>query len=1079
MSEALMVRSALTSHTVDEGLQIAVADLSCARWNRAVQSWGDLAEAGRYPVLAKLFIADCAARCGDLEVASAHLPVIRRHLSEEFASRHESAVETLRARRSGSSHPDALEDLSREELIALGRAAVNGRMWSYGARVWNHYLSRGFDTAHFEACKRLGSCYAGLGEHRHAITYFEEALDLRLDEKISLQLDRARRLEQRESDGFNKHTERLAGSVVIEELRKGTARLASTDVDAAAEVVAELRELGRALGVDLVGDLAATVEAARGRAASVSETEPTSRAASTAEIHEIQLFPRPRIDDGPIVAPSEAPSAVPPEAPASSPAEHRPQVPARGFAAIDDLPLTAARGLRDELRGLAPPDLPSDVRSRLAAGAFDTVVFVPGAVRTNAAAVRIASEASRSGRRVLAVGVQPNDRSDAYDFVEASGIEGLEDVGVLLLPDMNRALTRALGAQVLGAADGAARLECRLVTLASCLGPVIGALAERRTVILLTRGHTGLFVGGAALRGSPVRHAVRWRHDVAGVPRAGGTTVPSLHAASIAWMTRFAGEVDDLSVAEVETATSVMQTYALSRTPRVRAGESWAEQWYREVGDAGSVLPAPRVPPVEPEPVADEADEAGETADASDLDGHRLLSGRLDADIVESLPLVAAKDIGSVLLDVEFPPAPSEVMALLRDRSFDTVMFVVNGFTNDPRVVKTASAVSGFGRRLLAIGLQANDGPLTYTLKSLDDGTPLILVPNMNRPINIAMRARKLPTAARAPRHELWLACMGLCVGSILEQIPSKPGLVLHSHDYHGMLVGGVALAKCGRRRDFWWIHDAHEFIRQYDIIDPGLQAAGAAWEEMFIRDVDHMCTVSEELAARLQEAYDLPRLPSVIYNTNLLSSRYKYRGESVKAKMGLTGKYLMVHSGTVTKGRGVENAIVALPRFPNAVLLLITESKNATTDKIEKLALQLGVADRVLYHPFLPHDEVVGFIADVDLGLITPDRYGNADVGLANKLFDYILAGVPVVSSDTDAMRRFMTEWPIGEVFEAGNAESLSKAIASVMANPERYKQAINSRIDFILKVTWEEQIARLYRIYDELTSPQPSADE
>ena len=75
---------------------------------------------------------------------------------------------------------------------------MNGRMWSYGARVWNHFLSRGFGTAHFEACKRLGSCYAGLGEHHHAITYFEET-DLRRRE-ISLQLDRAQRLGQRESD---------------------------------------------------------------------------------------------------------------------------------------------------------------------------------------------------------------------------------------------------------------------------------------------------------------------------------------------------------------------------------------------------------------------------------------------------------------------------------------------------------------------------------------------------------------------------------------------------------------------------------------------------------------------------------------------------------------------------------------------------------------------------------------------------------------------------------------------------------------------------------------------------------------
>lgn len=444
------------------------------------------------------------------------------------------------------------------------------------------------------------------------------------------------------------------------------------------------------------------------------------------------------------------------------------------------------------------------------------------------------------------------------------------------------------------------------------------------------------------------------------------------------------------------------------------------------------------------------------------------LVGSIDNREIETLPLIASRSIESVLSDVRFPAVPNQILELIGNRRFDTVMFVANKLHVDPRVVKTAAAVATFGRQLLAVGLRDNTDPHEYELMTLPDGTPLLLLPNMNRQITGAMKARKLSVAEKAPRHELWLATMGLMLGSILQALPDNPDIVLHTHDYHGLYVGGLALGLADNRARYRWIHDVHEFVREYDIIDPGLQAAGTAWEEFFIRDVDHLSTVSEELAARLQDTYHLPRLPIVIYNSNPIASRHKYQGTTAKKKLGLEDKTLLVHSGTITRGRGIEHAIKALAELPSSVhLLLITESVNDYAKEMEALAKQLSISDRIHYHPYLPHDEVTGFIADVDIGLITADRYGNADVGLANKLFDYIVATVPVISSNTDAMRRFITDWPIGALFEAGNSGELKSAIEKVISTKDSYASAIASRSDLLISTTWEAQTLKLWQAY------------
>jgi len=208
-----------------------------------------------------------------------------------------------------------------------------------------------------------------------------------------------------------------------------------------------------------------------------------------------------------------------------------------------------------------------------------------------------------------------------------------------------------------------------------------------------------------------------------------------------------------------------------------------------------------------------------------------------------------------------------------------------------------------------------------------------------------------------------------------------------------------------------------------------------------------------------------------VIYNTQRLSARHKYRGRTLRRRLDLpSDQVLLVHSGSVREGRGIEHLIAVLPDFPNTHLALITASRGPFVNGILKEAARLGVRERIHMHSLLPYDEVSGFIADADAGVIPMDSYGNAELSLPNKLFDYLLAGLPVLSSSTGALARLFEAWPVGPLYPPGDDKALRAALKDLLANRARYDAAIAARPDLLIKHGWEAQAVKLQQIYARL---------
>ena len=257
--------------------------------------------------------------------------------------------------------------------------------------------------------------------------------------------------------------------------------------------------------------------------------------------------------------------------------------------------------------------------------------------------------------------------------------------------------------------------------------------------------------------------------------------------------------------------------------------------------------------------------------------------------------------------------------------------------------------------------------------------------------------------------------------------------------------------------------------IADYQLVDPEAQAIGTRWERHYLAEPFALTCVTDEQAASLKAEYGV-EVAAVIYNTQRLSDRHKYRGRTLRQRLELTDETLLVHSGSVREGRGVEHLVRVLPEFPTVHLALITASRGPFVNSVLNEARALGVRDRVHMRPLSPYDEVVGFIADADAGVIPMDSYGNAELSLPNKLFDYLLAGLPVLSSSTGALKRLFDEWPVGPMYAPGDDAGLRAALTDLIAHRERYVTAIKARPDLLVKHGWEAQAVKLQQIYDRL---------
>lgn len=112
--------------------------------------------------------------------------------------------------------------------------------------------------------------------------------------------------------------------------------------------------------------------------------------------------------------------------------------------------------------------------------------------------------------------------------------------------------------------------------------------------------------------------------------------------------------------------------------------------------------------------------------------------------------------------------------------------------------------------------------------------------------------------------------------------------------------------------------------------------------------------------------------------------------------------------SQTIGPDRGLQAFLRAMAHCRADVVLDVRgDNRWGHGDRLMELARELGVAARVNILPMAAPEDMVRLAASYDLGLsLETDATLNRRICLTNKIFTYLLAGVPVLLSDTPAQR-------------------------------------------------------------------------
>lgn len=350
----------------------------------------------------------------------------------------------------------------------------------------------------------------------------------------------------------------------------------------------------------------------------------------------------------------------------------------------------------------------------------------------------------------------------------------------------------------------------------------------------------------------------------------------------------------------------------------------------------------------------------------------------------------------------------------------------VSPLQHDSRVLRHAGllASAGYDVRIFAQAPLPEVPPAPVTV---------IPGPGSDTRVRLGMVLRQAPASLVPASADLlyWLSPSRLAAHRNLLRF--KPDLVI-ANDWRALPLAFAAKRGCGARI----IYDSHEFA-------PEEFADSRRWrllarkhvvriEDRYIREADAVATVSDGIADALAERYGLTR-PTVISNTpTWQETAFRPTGKSIT----------VLYHGAVVPRRGLETLIESVPLWPDAFRLVIRGPAQGGFDQ-HLHTLAAPFRDRISLEPPVPADRLVSAAAQADIGIfLLSNSTTHARFAMPNKIFEYMQAGLMVISSDLPEIRKVIETASCGLLLPQDTPQAIAACLASLdQARIDASKQA------------------------------------
>lgn len=186
---------------------------------------------------------------------------------------------------------------------------------------------------------------------------------------------------------------------------------------------------------------------------------------------------------------------------------------------------------------------------------------------------------------------------------------------------------------------------------------------------------------------------------------------------------------------------------------------------------------------------------------------------------------------------------------------------------------------------------------------------------------------------------------------------------------------------------------------------------------------------------------------------------------------------WVISYVGSIGPHRGVDTAIRAMPliaaSIPGARLVLVGARQDNRLKALQRLVIESGASEQVDIVGWQPFARVGSFVGVSAACLVPHNDSEHTQTTVPHKLFQYMIAGKPVVVSDVRPLRRIVEETQSGLVFKAGNPASLADVLVQLYHQPDMAADmALNGQRAAAGSYAWRHDAQRLLQLYRDLTA-------
>ncbi len=393
-------------------------------------------------------------------------------------------------------------------------------------------------------------------------------------------------------------------------------------------------------------------------------------------------------------------------------------------------------------------------------------------------------------------------------------------------------------------------------------------------------------------------------------------------------------------------------------------------------------------------------------------------------------------------------------------------MILDSSYPPDPRVENEALSLINKGHQvfLFCITYTGNNKIVTETIKGI----------NVNR-----YKLPKLLYSFSALAYSLPLYHYAL-MHPIADFIKKNSIEIIHIHD----ISVAKSVFKVNTKYNLPIILDLHEnrpeIMKYYDhvrsffgklLIYPEIWKK---YEYKYIKKADYTIVVTDDAKKYYLKKIELDKNKIIVVPNTVNTAFYSEYIINQDIVDRYKNNYTLLYLGDTGFRRGLSTAISAINEIiksiPNLKLVIVGKSKSDKT--LKNLVIEKDVQNYVEFVGWKDISLFPSYIIACDIGISPLHKNIHHDTTYANKIFQYLAFGKPIIVSNCTAQENIVKKYNCGLVFEQKESKDFAKKVISLHNDKDMYDSFSKNGQNAIIKnLNWEiisNELLILYNKYE-----------